>query len=298
MRKSTKALLVGAVAGLGLVGYASQANAAPIVDVRLVLEQATPDSGSPSDPTLDTNSHVPVPQVGGVYQLAPGQRFYVSVGFAIETGTENRTGTQTTRSSATRDKPLGLGAFNLNILSPSNGLVKPINNSGTTASGGQWNFGADQGSGAGQGADLTTDGYGSNLANVADQNADGVPDVAGSGFADTNSIVGVSTATSLARMEYGDDISSGTVGTNHGTPALYQQGEFQVVNDAAGTGNLLTQWLASNQYSDPGTNNNLASSALPSANVNMANVALAVPEPASLGLLGLLGLALGRKRRK
>ena len=102
MRKKTKTMLLSAIAALGLAN-AAHASPMPIVNLNLILDQATVDPING-----DSDSGIPVPQYDGVDRVDPGSKFFVILEAGITPGTENYTGTQSARSTATRNKPLGI----------------------------------------------------------------------------------------------------------------------------------------------------------------------------------------------
>jgi hypothetical protein len=250
----TKAILLSAVAGLGL---SATVNAAPIVTTRLTLLE--------TDGTTVINPSSP-----GVYNLPSGKHFLVQLGAAITPGTENFTDSGSSRATVTRNQPLGIAVLAVDILGSA--AVSPVNDAGSWKSY----------------TDLTPDGLAYSSQPVGDSNADAdaLPfDVPGAGFANTS----LSTGTSLALMsktQYG-------VATH---PLDYVAGEFV----ANATGTISTVKQALNVFADAAANNNNLDA--PDDIANMSNTSIQVnvapiPEPASLGLLSLVGLAIGRRRR-
>jgi len=263
---------MGAVAAMGLT---AAVEAAPIVTLRLALFQALPD---------DTNTGIPVPQVGGVYQLTQGDKFYVQLQAGVDLGTANRTDSGSGRVVGTRNKPLGIASLTADIKSTGSvNLIVPINNGS-----GQWlNY-----------TDLTPEGAGFPSTNVNDRDADTDDDVAGAGYGLTFLTTGTTNA-ALAKVQYGvDPAEVGAQGVNNG-PMPLVEGEY--IASGAGPAGLQTAFLANNIYVDAAANDATLTtqSNVPVNEVN-ANVAIQVapvPEPASLGLLAMSGLGLIRRRR-
>jgi len=248
----TKAILLSAVAGLGLT---AAANAAPIINTRLTL--------------LDSTTQVELPKTGSTYLLTPGQHFLVQLGATIQPGTENVTDSLTGRAAATRNQPLGIQNLTVDILGNAN--VHPVND-GT----GNW-----------QGyTDLTPDAFAYGAQPITDStaDADALPfDLSGAGFANNGAFTTGTTATSLAKAQYG--VTGKTV--------EYIAGEYV----ATGSGTLSVVKQAVNVYAENSGNNNNLDAVDNTANTNNTSVQVQVPEPASLGLLSLVGLAFGRRRR-
>jgi hypothetical protein len=258
MRK-THAILFGAIAGLGLT---AAVNAAPIVNTRLSLY--TVDSGS--------GSNLIAPGAGGVYSLSAGQHFLVMLGADITPGTENFTDSGTGRATLTRNKPLGIQNLTADIRGSGVTAVTPV------ATSGQWANYLDQ----------TPDGLGYPFVNVNDSNGDGKPDASGAGFQYSGTFAANSTAT-LNKFQYG--------ATTAATPTTdFLWGEFV----ANGNGTINVVPALTNVYQDDAANNNNFIAVDATAQTVGTSVTIQtgpVPEPASLGLLSLVGLALGRRRR-
>jgi len=261
MRK-TKAILFGAVAGLGLT---AAVQAAPIVNTRLTL--LTVDTGSGS-------TVIPV-SGDGKYHLNVGQHFLLQLGSTITPGTENLTDTATGRATVTRNQPLGIQNMTVDILASSH--VAPVN-----AGDGTWSGYAPI-----PGSQAEADGftYASQPIGDSNKDADALPfDLPGAGFAN-NSLTTGTTAASLGKAQYG--VTGKTV--------EYLLGEFAVTDAVGGTISVAPQ--AVNAFVENAGNNNNLDAVDNTANALGTSVQIIVPEPASLGLLGLVGLAFGRRRR-
>jgi hypothetical protein len=273
---------MGAVAGLGL---ATAAQAAPIINMSLIVRDLSSNSGAVIAPTS---------VVAGVphYSMAPGTVFRIESGNSIA----NPFQTDANHTSGATDSPvvaptISLGMQNLtySIQATGAGIVSARNIADSTSTAvSPW---ARDATGTVNAAKLDAALGTANAFDPATSDGD-------------NEVFGVTYSNNSAPWNY-DTAASGTGFTHGSATSLGARGAWKAV--AAGTSLISTNVSTANIFYDPAANDNslLPANALigeQGATLTNATIAIdvaAIPEPASLGLLSMSAIGfMGRRRRK
>lgn len=200
-------LLIGGLAGLGL-SVASIASAAPMVNVGLELWTA--------------DGAAELPKVGSVYQVNPNQEFLVNL--IVSVAEPNLTNAGRTRP-AQANKPLGVSALAVDIVSQGVNVANPVADAGTWAG-----FSP---------VDADAINFVVPFVNIGDRDADGDPDVSQAGMANTGN--------SILTTAAGDgQVKNYAIGANG--PITLLQGLYKA--GATGSTTLTPVVLGSSVYRD------------------------------------------------
>jgi len=292
MSNKTKAILFGAVAGLGLM---SSAYAGPIIPPTITTSFVVRDASGTSGVVIAPSST----DINGIkhYTITQGTYFRIEMGAAV-TSDPNVTDTGHTDSDGGQLASINLGvqALSANLRATGVSILSARSTSGSTTVPGAWARDSTGSTGASKLNAL----FGV-APNTSDTDADGDLEAVGLGYANTlSNYYDGSTAGNGQAVNVQSGLGSNT-GVARG--AIF----------AAGTGSstVSAQLSTLNVYKeDPtdapannGNNGLLSPDGLNPANATIVNPSIiidvvAAPEPASLGLLGLAGLGLLGRRRK